>query len=375
MNNISTESTVYLNKIFSDIRIGSCPLMSSLTAASENFNQTLSFFDPPAPESDSCGCSCSCTCTGEGTAPGTGENLRFVIDSTEVIVSDFNPADPSSITACNVTADGIPVDSLEFFNDRYTASASELNSKVSDCGCIEKGLSTKVFFMIAGAGPWRTKLTLILRGSVFGAGSCRKFKLVMTTKDNVFVNIPGQATFASSEVCLPCTAGGIAPVISFSFDANATLLNPCISVESACGSTWNFSVTGCLVAEPFADVQVTRQTLFRTNAQSVNVPCDDIEKCRQSNPVCGEKDDDSNAVSLHNRCCEDKGSGSSSGGGGCGGCGCGSNTNSQSCGCGHSSSCGTASCSCSVTGTSHREQENKNRTAVCQFNGRNGCSF
>ena len=369
MNNISTESTVYLNKILSDIRIGSCPLMSSLTAASENFDQTLSFFDPPAPETDHCGCSCGCTCTCESAAPGTHENLRFVIDSTEVIVSDFNPADPSSVTACNVTADGIPVDSLEFFNERYTASASELNSKVSDCGCIEKGLSTKVFFMIAGAGPWRAKLTLILRGSVFGAGTCRKFKLVMTTKDNVFVNIPGQATFASSELCLPCTAGGIAPIISFSFDANATLLNPCISVESACGGTWNFSVTGCLVAEPFADVQVTRQTLFRTNAQSVNVPCDNIEKCRQTNPVCGEKDDDSNAVSLHNRCCEEKDSG------GCGSCGCGTNTNSQSCGCGHSTSCGTASCSCSVTGTSHREQENKNRTAVCQFNGRNGCSF
>ena len=299
MNN---ESMVYLNKVFSDFRIKSCPLMSALTATPENFSQQLTFFNPEDEREGrggGCNCNCNCSCGGLSGLDLEGD-LNFVIDSTEVIVSDFDLANPHCIEPCNVTVDGIPVDSLDFFNERYMAATNDLMTRVGDCACMERGLSTKAYFLISGIGGWRAKLTIVLRGSVFGCGTCKKFKLLLTTRNNVFVNIPGMTTFAAADLCLPCTTGGIAPVINFSFDAEATLLNPTICVDENSGMC-GLTVTGCLVAEPIADVQVTRQTLFRTDAQSVNIPCDDIERCRQFPGVCGAEDADRNAVSFRNR--------------------------------------------------------------------------
>ncbi len=366
MNN---ESLVYLNKVFSDLKIKSCPLMSSLSATSENFDQQLTFTDPQTADCD-CGCECdccrnSCNC-GCGCTELDCNDLNFVIDSTEVIVSDFDLTCPGQIDPCNVTVDGIPVDGLEFFNERYMAATNELMTKIGDCACMERGLSTKAYLLISGIGGFNAKLTIILRGSAFGGGTCKKFKLVLTTKKNVFVNIPGQATFATSELCLPCTTGGIAPIINFSFNADATLLNPVIHAAQI-GGTCCLTVTGCLVAEPIADVQVTRQTLFRTNAQSVNVPCDDIEKCRQNIGECGMADDDSNAFQLRNRCCDD-GRRDDNEENGCS-CGCGCNT----CDAAPSE---PASCGCNNT-CSYTNQGRSSRTTSisCQFNGRNGCSF
>lgn len=356
MNN---ESMVYLNKVFSDVRINSCPLMSSLTASADNFDQQLTFFDGPSKEKDHCGsdcgcncsCSCNCSCGCGDSIPVVDSDLNFVIDSTEVIVSDFDLADPSCISPCNVTVDGLPVDGLDFFNERYMASTNELMTRISDCACLERGLPTKAYFLISGVGGFRARLTIVLRGTAFGCGICKHFKLLMTTKKNVYVNIPGQSTFAVSELCLPCTTGGIAPIINFSFSAKANLLNPVICADDhadRCGLT----VTGCLVAEPMAEVQVTRQTLFRTNAESVNIPCDDLERCRQRPGECGEYDDDSNALLLRNRCCEDEG-------------GTDSGCRNEGCGCQNSQGGNHSACGCGSHGNS----------VSFQFNGRNGCSF
>lgn len=359
MNN---ESLVYLNKVFTDLEIKSCPLMTQVCTTPENFEQQLFLFDPQE-ESCDCDCDCSCGCNNCGCDRNCGcscgcsadldcSDLNFVVDSTEVIISDFDLACPSSIEPCNVTVDGIPVDMLEVFNERYMAATNDLMSRIGDCSCMENNKSTKGYLLISGVGGFHAKLSIILRGSVFSSGCCKKFKLVFTTRNNVCFNIPGQSTFATSQLCLPCTTGGIAPIINFSFSAKGTLLNPIIT---ACQTNGNchLSVTGCLVTEPVASVQVTRQSLFRLDAEALPVPCDDIEKCRQNIGQCGRADDDSNAFSLRNRCCND-----------------GSRVredDDDDCGCRHDNDCG---CGC---GTSARE--NHTTSITCQFNGRNGCSF
>lgn len=367
MNN---QSMVYLNKIFSDLQIHSCPLMSSLTATEENFDQQLTFFD----HKDDCNCDCGCG----RTISELSDDLDFVIDSSEVIVSDFDLAEPSCISPCNVTVDGIPVDAIDFFNERYMAATNDLMTRVSDCTCIERGRSTKGFFLISGIGGFKAKLTIILRGSVFGCGICKRFRLRLTTKNHVCVNIPGKTTFAVAELCLPCTTGGIAPIINFSFTAKANLLNPVICKEESSGLC-GLTVKGCLVAEPIANVQVTRQTLFRTHAEAVNVPCDDLEKCRQTFD-CGEEDDDSNALRLRDRCCDDAVRRKRDDDCGCHecdrdrdrdhGCGCHERDRDRDrdddCGCHKHDKDNDCECC----------QRDRNRNNISfQFNGRNGCSF
>ncbi len=353
MNN---ESLVYLNKVFTDLEIKSCPLMTQVCTTPETFEQQLSVFDP---QEETCGCSdcscgdcscchncgCSCGCSCGCASDLDCSDLNFVVDSTEVIISDFDLSCPSSIEPCNVTVDGIPVDMLEVFNERYMAATNDLMSRIGDCSCMESGNSTKGYLLISGVGGFHAKLSIILRGNVFSGGCCKKFKLVFTTRNNICFNIPGQSTFATSQLCLPCTTGGIAPIINFSFSANGTLLNPMITACQTNGNC-NLSVTGCLVTEPIASVQVTRQTLFRLDAEALPVPCDDIEKCRQNIGECGLADDDSNAFSLRHRCCDD-------------GRRTEQEADSCSCGCG----CTTAS------------RENRTTSIACQFNGRNGCNF
>lgn len=347
MNN---ESMVYLNKVFSDLRIGSCPLMCELTATAAEFDQQLTFFEPEERDCEHCKkrecgdcCKC-CPCSrprGNAGAPlDLDDDLDFVIDSTEVVVTDFDLENPSCLRSCNVTVNGIPVDELEIFNERYMAATNDLMTRVGDCACMERGLPTKTFFLISGAGGWKAKVSLIVRGSVFGCGACRRFKLVMRTRNGVFINIPGTSTFASSQLCLPCVTGGIAPVINFSFLAKATLLNPELSIAS--GDKCNVTLRGCLITEPEADVQVTRQTLFKTDAQSVNVPCDDLERCRQAPGVCENgDDDDSNAFRLRNRCCTEERERD--------------RDEDDEC--------------------ENRERDRQSCSIACQFNGRNGCSF
>ncbi|MDD7718502.1 MAG: hypothetical protein PUJ11_03245 [Eubacteriaceae bacterium] len=288
------ESLVYLNKVYTDIQASSCPLLTCITATSENFNQQLTFIDP----AEDCRRCCSCPSELEG-------ELTFAVESTEVFVSDFNLCKPEHLHPCNVTVDGIPVDDLEFFNDRFSASTNALMTQISDCECMRRNKSTAGYFLITGISDWKAKLTIVLRGSVFGCGSCRRFKLVMTSKECESVPISGNSTFASPRICLPCTTNGIAPIISFSFGATAALLNPVITSEPTCGRPCNVSVTGSLITEPTVNVQVTRATLFRTDAESINIPCDDMARCQDAPGTCNpcERDDDSRAIRIHERCC------------------------------------------------------------------------
>ncbi|MBR3785288.1 MAG: hypothetical protein IKJ77_02670 [Firmicutes bacterium] len=350
---MNCESMVYLNKIFSNIDALSCPLLGELTASAETFDQQLSFYEP-----DDGGCGCGCSCSSCLDFDG---DLNFVVDTTQVFISDFTLANPDSLTAADVTVNGIPVDSLEFFNERFLASTNTLMSQISNCACMENGASTKAMLLIRNAGPWLARLTIVVHGSVFGCGGCKRFKLVMTTQDGVSIDIPGSSTFAVTSICLPCTTGGIAPVINFSFKGKASLLNPTITVDT-CGGACNVIVTGALVAEPIATIQVTRQTLFSIDAQMVEQPCDDMRRCNQFPGSCTC---DSEPLSISNPCCDD-------GSCGCCGDGRGDDRDGCGCGCGHGTS-DERNSDCNDACGRPAPERNKPRQICCQFNGINGC--
>lgn len=277
------ESMVYLNQVFTDLETPSCPLPGELTATNETFTQQLSFYDPTDDNGCICGRNCGCGC--DDFSIDFNDGLTFVVENTQVFVTNFALSDPESLTTANVTLNGIPVDTLTVAGERYTATIDTLSAQIANCACLEKCQSTKAMLLIQGAGPWLAKLTIVVYGSVFGCGVCKKFRLVMTTRDGISIDIPGTSTFAVSQLCLPCTKSGIAPVIQFSFLASATLLNPVITSDPGSGPC-NIILTGALVAEPAASVQVTRETLFTINADAVREPCDDFYKCIQTPGTC-----------------------------------------------------------------------------------------
>lgn len=348
------ESLVYLNQVFSDLEAPSCPLPGELTADSTTFTQQLSFYDPA--DIDGCGCGCNCGC---GCGCGCGDNgidftddLTFVIENTQVFVTNFALTNPEGLTAGNVTLNGLPVDTLTVAGDRFTATTDAVETQITNCACLERGQSTKAMLLIQGAGPWTAKLTIVVYGSIFGCGTCKKFRLVMTTREGVSIDIPGTSTFAVSQLCLPCTKAGIAPEIQFSFLAKATLLNPVITTDTGSGPC-NVILSGALVAEPAAAIQVTRETLFTIDAAAVPQPCDDLARCNQAPGTCTCAADFPVPASP---CCDDGCGGGE--GNTCDGAGTTSGGCSCSCGCGGGDDCG-----CQKT------------QICCQFNGVNGCSL
>lgn len=279
---MTCESMVYLNQIFSNTEASSGPLAGELTADNETFLQQLSFFDP-IDEAD-CDCDCNCGCGCSSTLPVFDGDLNFVVESTQVFITDFTLSDPESFSADNITVNGIAVDNLTRAGNRFTVATDTFIQQVSDCQCLEANQSTKAALLIQGAGPWVAKLTIIVYGSVFGCGSCKRFKLVLTTRDGISIDIPGISAFSAPELCLPCKKGGIAPDIQFSFLANATLLNPIVTADNT--DSCNVTLTAILVAEPAVSIQVTRQTLFAIDADAVPQPCDDLTKCIHSPGTC-----------------------------------------------------------------------------------------
>ena len=347
------ESMVWLNQIFTNLQAPSCPLPGELTTSSETFTQQLSFYNPTDESRSGCGggCNCGCGCDCDSSLEFS-DDLNFVIDSTQVFVTNFALADPDTLPAANVTVNGIAVDELTVTGDRFSVTTDTLMPQITNCTCLENGQSTKALLLIQGAGPWVAKLTIVVYGSVFGCGTCKKFRLVMTTREGVSIDIPGTSTFAVSQLCLPCAKGGISPVIQFTFLAKASLLNPVITTDTGSGPC-NVILTGALITEPSASIQVTRETLFTIDASAVSQPCDDMAKCTQAPGTCTCAAD---FPIPENPCCDDgcgvadtaeAGPGSGTGSGG--GCGC---SCEDDCGC-----------------------DAQPRQICCQFNGCNGCSF
>ncbi len=280
------KSLVWLNQVFSDLTAPSCPLTGTLIADSTTFTQQLSFYDPIDDNGcncgDGCGCSCGCGCSSNIEFT---DDLTFTIENTQAFISAFTLENPEALSADNVTINGIPVDELTVTGNRYVASLDTLMPQIESCTCMANGQSTKAMLLIQNAGPWLAKLTIVVYGSVFGCGICKKFRLVMTSRPGVSIDIPGASTFAVSQLCLPCTKGGEAPVVQFSFQAKASLLNPVLTTDTGSGPC-NIILTGTLVAEPAASIQVTRETLFAIDAAAAPQPCDDLERCKQAPDTC-----------------------------------------------------------------------------------------
>ncbi|MDD4377731.1 MAG: hypothetical protein PHH48_06305 [Eubacteriales bacterium] len=279
------DSLVYLSKVFSNEHGTSCPILKNITTDSANFTQRITFEDNDD-RRDRCNCGCvfNCNCNGFEM----NDNMTFSINSTQVIINDFNLANPGGLTENNVTVNGLPVDNIDSFNQRYMASTYDLMSQIVKCSCIEKGLPTPVFFMVTGAGPWLVRVTFVIEGTIYDCGTCRNFKLCISSKENSPIAIPSQSTFSIPCISLPCTTDGIAPVINFQFNAVGSLLSPELSVVP--GETCQLRLTTTLVLEPTINVEVTRETLFRTKAEEIMQPCDELSLCMNCDRDFGCRD-------------------------------------------------------------------------------------
>lgn len=346
------ESLVYLNQVFADLEAPSCPLPGELTADTTTFSQQISFYDPV--NENGCGCNCGCGC-GDNNIDFT-DDLTFTVENTQIFVTNFEQTDPAGFPAANVTLNGIPVDTLTVTGDKYTATTENLAPQISNCTCLEKGQSTKALFLIQNAGPWTAKITIVVYGSVFGCGTCKKFRLIMTPRAGVSVDIPGTSTFAVSQLCLPCTKRGNAPIIQFSFLATATLLNPVITTDPESG-TCAVTLTGALVVEPAVSIQVTRETLFAVDGTAIPQPCDDLARCTQAPGTCTCAAD---FPTPPNPCCNDGFSSSRI-------AGTTTNTGDR---CDDNCSCGHDSCLATTGGCNEYPPQ-----LCCQFNGVSGCNL
>lgn len=303
MNN---ESLVYLNKVFFDEDVKSCPLITEIALTSENTIQELTYLDNNSNDNGDCDCgchcSCSCSCNCNCGCHNVSEYSNFNIEKIEVFVNNLVLGKPDSVTPEKVTVDGHPVDSVEYFNQRYSAGTSELLENVSQCQCIANNLPTKAYFLLCGVGPWCAKLSVLIEGTAYGCGTSNPFKLCITTKENVSIYIPGCSSFAIPSICLPCTVDGISPVINFSFGGEGDILNAQLEPDPS-GATCPLVLTGNLVVEPTCQVEVTRETLFKTPAEIVDLPCDNLNKCSQC----------SSYNSVSGVCCQFNGSNGTSG--------------------------------------------------------------
>ncbi len=333
------DSMVYLNKVYSNLEVPSCPIVTEITTTPECFEQQLVFFDERE-DKHNCGCGCHHSFYGNfGSSFNWGDNLTYNIESTEVLFTDFDIASPENLTAEDITVDGIPVDEVDYFNERYMVSTNELMTRISDCACMKKGLPTRAYLLLTNNCNWKARVTIVLRGEVSGCGICRRFKLIMKSKDNKNICIPANTTFATPSLCLPCTTNGISPIINFSFTANGTFLNPVIQ-KTPSDKGCELTLSGMLVTEPELRLQVTRQTLFKTDSEVVNVPCDDIEKCKRAFDCCTDDEGD-HPYHLKDRCCVQE------------------EYHDDEC-------CGQRN---------EKQAVPHDRDIACQFNGYNGCRF
>jgi hypothetical protein len=305
----------YIDKVFSFNQDTSCPLLFNLNTGGENADdfQVKLLLD---------GCDCSnvpCTLTRDAV---------FEIDNTFVVVEYFNTRPPGNIIASQITLNGFPVDAVSFSNGQYTAKTANVLSRIQKDRCLDKGLPTKVFFLINNVGPWDFRATYVLEGTVTTGGRLCKFRAeISNTPDSPNTSLPPSAlsNFAIRNLSLPCAINGIAPDINFQFNARINLVNPRLvvncetcpppipvnGVEGEQEETKLFppfpcypcppcppvvnplnctvSLVTALAIEPEIHVETVRRTLFCLNACEGLQPCqgsvvaaeieDDIEEC------------------------------------------------------------------------------------------------
>ncbi len=299
-----SENMVYLTKIFYNDRENSSPILTALTTTATGFTQQLNISQDNCNtqirtiSNSNCGCgcgtnnnqqvnqtnnrncACECCCNLE-----ISESTIFEITNSYVIVRSFALSDAAPLTADDVTVEGLPITGLTRSGLQYIGDISGIMPEITRCPCKSPCHQNCPgnFVMITAAGPWTLAATIIVEGTVYENGTACHFRFCFDTVDGTPIDVTGAATFAFCGANIPCQTSGIAPSLTFDFDACVKLLNPEITVTCTNG-TCTATLTGSLVVTPQASLQVTRPSLFNIKASEVQVGCDDIGQCNPCNP-------------------------------------------------------------------------------------------
>ncbi len=252
----------FIDKVFSYNRDTASPILFNLDTGAPNQDNFVTelFLDG--------GCFFPCVLT---------PNAVFEIENSFVAVEYFNTRPPGNITAPQVTLNGFPVDSVLFNNGQYTAITENVLARVQRDRCLDKGLPTKVYFLIADAGPWDIRATYVLEGRVSTNGRVCRFRVQISNAPeapNSMLPAGSLSSFAIPDLSLPCSINGISPEILFQFSARVNLVNPQLTVDcDPLGACTVLLDTGVAV-EPVVHVQTVRRTLFCINACEGLQPCD-----------------------------------------------------------------------------------------------------
>lgn len=277
------QNLVYLDKIFYDNTEKASPIMTAFTTTADTFTQQLNVgnnscsCNQPIPVSNACNCNCCCDIT-------IGTGTTFVVDNAFVIIRSYGLAAPDSITAADVTVDGIPITDLTVSGGQYTGDLSGLMAEITKCKC--KSPCTNQcpgnFVMITADGPWNLLATIVVEGTLTSGGTSCPFRICFAPLEGEPIVVTGDSTFAFCGVEIPCQKSNVAPSLLFSFDACASLLNPAITVGGTADAP-EITLTGSLVVTPQIELKTIRPTLFNLSAYEVDASCDDVGQCNPCN--------------------------------------------------------------------------------------------
>lgn len=274
---------VYMDKVYSHNKAAACPILEAVPADTEWIIETVL-------SADGCGAVCTdrncvevcgskiyvcCNCGSQGDLTITADAV-FTVTKSYVVVNGIELTD-GTLTAADVTVDGIAVDTLTQNGNRYTASTGSLISQTSRKRCMELGLPSKNFFLITGAGPWTFRGTIVLEGTVNTGGKSGCFRMRFTTPE-AGIAVTGESTFAVPKLALPCAVDGASPTIGFGFTSQAYVLNPTVTAAAGESGAVTLSLAASLVLQPQLNVEVVRRTLFCLNACEAIMPCDGTEE-------------------------------------------------------------------------------------------------
>lgn len=268
------DSLVYLNKVFFNQSQASCPIISTLTTTTDTFTQKLTITSPSA-----IGNGCNCCCDGCNDFTVT-ENTIFNVTKAKVRVSSFNLSEASEIDPTGITIDGNAVASLTRIDGRYIADLSSIMDEIITCCPREH------FFLAQVPGPWIFFGSIEVEGTVSSGGTTCCFSLcVETIPTEAGYEVTGADNFAIYNLEIPCRAGGISPVASFSFDGCGSLLNPVITAATT-GDVTTLTLSGTLIFTPEINLSITRETLFNVDYPEVPIPCDSKPCSLCDTPIC-----------------------------------------------------------------------------------------
>lgn len=275
------DALVYLDKVFSLNRDTSCPVIFHLNTAEcpENFTITFESLDR--------------NCDPCPIGPDAVFHIRKACATLEFIETE----PPGNICPDQVLVDGQEVDHVDYENGRYTVDIASILPSVVDEECEERGLPTKVFFLIKNVCAWQIRITFILEGTVNSGGQTCKFRAVFSNAvDAPPIVLPTGccSSFAVPKLAIPSELNGNVPTIAFRFDGTVKLVNPKLKVicrmpgsgprpfDAACCDPFppgpgpgpgpiSCMLTLCskVVLEPTLIVETVRRTLFQINANQV----------------------------------------------------------------------------------------------------------